>query len=131
MKIINLYLEKINLTKLFFKFQAGDVHGYDWAHHHRKRRDTANFNTKYMPLQDISEKDIPEIGSQIHTRNQVNRENGSLGIAFGMLITSIVLNIFLSYCLYLRNSRLKNFLRQDNNMRPPLLIQWNQKQSNI
>ena len=84
-----------------------------------------------MPLQDISEKDIPEIGSQIHTRNQVNRENGSLEIAFGMLITSIVLNIFLSYCLYLQNSRLKNFLRQDINLRPPLLTQWNQKQSNI
>ena len=90
-------MAQINLTKLPFKFQAGEVHGYDWAHHHRKRRDTPKFNTK---SEDISEKDIPEIGSQIHTRNQVNRENDSLGIAFGMLITSIVLNIFLTHHLY-------------------------------
>ena len=97
-------MEQINLTKLFFIFQAGDVHGYDWAHHHRKRRDITNFNTKNMPSQDISEKDIPEIGSQIHTRNQTNRENSSLGITFGTLITSILLNIFLSWCLYMQNS---------------------------
>ena len=122
MKIINLYLAQIDLTKLFFKFQAGEVHGYDWAHHHRKRRDTTNFNTKNMPSQDISEKDIPEIGSQIHTRNQVTHENGSLGIAFGMLITSIVLNIFLSCCLYLLNSRLNHFQRQDINLRSPLFL---------
>ena len=119
------------MDKTIFQFQAGEVHGYDWAHHHRKRRDTANFNTKYMPSQDISEKDIPEIGSQIHTRNQVNLEKGSLGIGFGMLITSIVLNIFLSCCLYLLNSRLNHFLRQDIKLKSPLLMQWNQKQSSI
>ena len=110
--------------KTILQFQAGERHGYDWAHHNRKRRDTNNFNTKYMPSQDITI-------SQTTTRNQVNRENGSLGIVFGMLITSMVLNVFLSYCLYLRSSRLNHFLRQDINLRPPLLTQWNQKQSNI
>ena len=119
--LIQLVSNLLHLPQKSFCFPTPRYKGAPWAQHHRKRRDTANFNRKYMPSQDISEKDI-QIRSQIHTRIQVNRENSSLGIAFGMLITSIVLNIFLSYCLYLRNSRLNYFLRQDINLRSSLFL---------